>query len=135
MSASIQIKGVDELIAKLGKVVGVDVLVAPMQRAVRRLQYDMKEYPPQPPRSSYRRTGTLGRKWTVRVTRLANGLRGKVRNKTWYAPLVQHDRRFARPHQTLQHQSTGWITDAQAMDRNEKAIAADFEATIQRAMA
>jgi hypothetical protein len=135
MSASVQVKGVDQVIAKLGKVAGVDILIPAMNRAVLRLQRDMADYPPQPPRSSYRRMGTLGRKWTVRVTRLANGLRGTVGNNTWYAPLVQHDRRFSRPHQTLQHQGTGWITDAQAMERNERAITADFEATIQRAIA
>lgn len=130
MSASIQIRGIDQAVKKLGLVATTTMLEPPMQRAVLRLQRDMAEYPPQPPASTYRRTGTLGRKWTVKVARLPNGLRGTVGNNTWYAPLVQ-SRRF----QTAVHRRHGWITDTQAVNQNERAIVADFEAALKRATA
>ena len=45
MSVSIQIKGIDELIRKLGKAEGMKHLRQPMQRAVYRLQARMAQYP------------------------------------------------------------------------------------------
>jgi hypothetical protein len=149
MSASIQIRGIDQALQKLGSVATADMLLPPMQRAVLRLQRDMAEYPPQPPRRPGKRnyirgygfeggpatSEHLGQRWTIKVTRHPNGLTGKVGNNASYAPLVQHDSRFPKPHQTLKHQSTGWITDTLAMNRNERAITADFEAALKRATA
>ena len=66
-NVSIQIKGIDTLIQKLGKVEGTKHLRQPMQRAVYRLQGRMAQYPAQRTNSSYRRTGTLGRKWTSKI--------------------------------------------------------------------
>lgn len=37
----------------------------------------------------YRRTGTLGRRWTIRVQPMVGGARGVMGNVTPYAPLVQ----------------------------------------------
>jgi len=126
--ASIEIKGVDELIKKLGKVEGVKVLEAPMQRAVLRLQRDMADYPPQRPASSYVRTGTLGRRWTVKVRRYASGLEGRVGNNTVYAPFVQSHRFQSRIHRKR------WQTDAKVIDKNRQAIVADFERAIKQAL-
>lgn len=42
--SSIEIRGVDELIRKLGKIEGVKILEAPMQRSVDRLQRDLADY-------------------------------------------------------------------------------------------
>ncbi len=104
-----------------------------MRRAVLRLQRDMADYPPKPKNSSYRRTGTLGRKWTTKVTKTHEGLTGKVGNNTYYAPYVQHDRfKFPKPHQTLKHLETGWITDAQAIEKEATSIIVDFTRIIKR---
>lgn len=126
---SIQIKGVAELIAKLGKLAAVQVLEPPMQRAVYRLQAHMQDYPPAPPRSSYIRTGTLGRRWTTRITKSSKGITGTVGNNTAYGPLVQSER-----FQTRTHRRTGWTTDERAVKDNERAIVDDFEQAIQKAL-
>ena len=126
--ASIEIKGVDELIRKLGKVEGNKILERPMKRSVYRLQRDMADYPPQRPASSYIRTGTLGRRWTVKVSRHSNGLEGRVGNNTVYAPFVQSSRFQAGIHRGR------WQTDTQVVERNRRDIVADFEAEIRRAL-
>lgn len=126
---SIQIKGVAEAIAKLGKMAAMAVLEPPMQRAVYRLQAAMQDYPSAPRSSRYIRTGTLGRRWTTRITKSGNGITGTVGNNTAYGPLVQSER-----FQTRTHRRTGWTTDEQAVKDNERAIVADFEQTIQKAL-
>lgn len=126
---SIEIKGMAELLAKLGKVGVIQVLEAPMQRAVYRLQAAMQDYPPAPSTSRYIRTGTLGRRWTTRIIKSSNGITGTVGNNTVYGPLVQSER-----FQTRTHKRTGWRTDQGAVDKERAAIVADFEQAIQRAL-
>lgn len=139
---SIRIEGVDRVIAKLGKVEGARVLDAPMQEAVRLVQRDMQEYPPPIAmriRSNargtatflgqgYRRTGTLGRRWTVRVRRLGDGVVGSVGNNTHYAPFVQ-SRRF----QAWMHRGR-WQTDALVIQRRRDEIVRRFQAAIRQAL-
>lgn len=126
---SIQIKGVAELIAKLGRMAATQVLEPPMQRAVYRLQARMQDYPPAPRNSRYIRTGTLGRRWTTRITKSGDGITGTVGNNTAYGPLVQSER-----FQTRTHKRTGWRTDKNAIDQERAAIVADFEQAIQKAL-
>lgn len=136
--ASIEIKGVDELIRKLGKVEGVKVLEKPMQRSVYRLQRDMADYPPQRPGSKYIRgygmaggpatSERLGQSWTVKVSRRANGLEGKVGTRVSYAPFVQSERFQARIHRGR------WQTDAKVVEKNRAAIVADFKRAIREAL-
>lgn len=124
---SIEIKGVGAMIAKLGKVQGTNVLRPPMLRSVLRIQRDMQEYPTQRIGSTYRRTGTLGRKWTVRVQQNGPYLEGKVGNNTRYAPFVQSRQFQARIHRGR------WQTDERVVNLNARKIVADFEATIAEA--
>lgn len=160
MPASIEIKGVDQLIRKMGRVEGVKVLVAPMKRATIRIQKDIADYDNSPKPASGEwaawvnshspakarqirgayfakvkelgrhpgRTGTLGKKWTVKVSRSANGVTGKVGNNTEYAPFVQSKRFQARLH------SKRWQTDESVVQRNRNAIVADFEREIRNAL-
>jgi hypothetical protein len=129
MSAvTIEIRGVDALIARLGKVEGTRILEPPMQRAVLRIQRDMQEYPQQRAGSTYRRTGTLGRKWTKKVRQEGEYLTGRVGNNTSYGPFVQSRQFQARVHRGR------WQTDAQVVNRNMDAIVGDFEAAIRRAL-
>lgn len=123
------VRGLDRLLRKLDKVGGVRVFVPPMQRSVLRLQRPLQTYPPQPSGSKYKRTGTLGRKWTVRVTTTANSITGKVGNNTRYGPFVQSER-----FQTRIHRRTGWLTDRRAVQQEERAILADFQQATDRAL-
>lgn len=127
---SIEIKGVAELIKELGLFAALDKLEPPMRRAVYRLQAAMQDYPPAPSASRYIRTGTLGRRWTTKIERSADGLVGTVGNNTAYGPWVQSERFQARV-----HRRTGWMTDERAMRENEQAIVDDFEREIDRALA
>lgn len=130
MSADLQIsiQGVDKLVAKLGQVQSLNYLRAPMYRAVYRLQRTMATYPPPPPKSKYRRTGTYGRLWTTSVDMDSGGLFGKVGIRLSYAPWVGSSRFQARVHRGR------WTTDRQAVDRNRKAIVGDFNAIIKGAL-
>ena len=125
---TIQIKGIDALIQKLGKVEGMKHLRAPMQRAVYRLQGRMAQYPAQRPNSSYRRTGTLGRKWTSKIEQSSTSITGKVGNNASYAPLVQSYQFQARIHRGL------WQTDRYVVDTEYRTIVRDFENAISEAL-
>ena len=127
-NVSIQIKGIDELIRKLGKVEGTKHLRQPMQRAVYRLQARMAQYPAQRTNSSYRRTGTLGRKWTSKIEQGNGSITGKVGNNASYAPLVQSYRFQARIHRGL------WQTDRYVVDTEYRTIVRDFENAISEAL-
>lgn len=124
----VEIRGVDALIAKLGKVQGTNVLRPPMQRAVLRIQRDMQEYPIQRVGSTYRRTGTLGRLWTTRIQQSGQYMEGKVGNRVKYAPFVQSRQFQARVHRGR------WQTDERVVNLNARTIVRDFEATIAEAM-
>ena len=124
-----QITGIDELFRKLDALTAVGRLKTPMQRAVIRLQARMAVYPPPPPNSRYRRTGTLGRRWTTEIQEFPDGVTGKVGNDTIYGPLVQSSKL-----QTATHKRTGWQTDAQVVEQESVAIVADFEKAIADAL-
>ena len=129
MPINIEIHGIDQLIKKLDRVQAVQVLEAPIQRAVLRLQRDMAEYPPQRTGSRYRRTGTLGRRWTTRVNRSGNGVEGRVGNNIAYGPWVQSKRFQARVHRGH------WTnTDEDVLERNRRAIEDDFARAIDQAL-
>ena len=127
-NVTIQIKGIDELIRKLGRAEGMKHLRAPMQRAVYRLQARMAQYPAQRPNSTYRRTGTLGRKWTSKIEQSSTSITGRVGNNTSYAPLVQSYRFQARIHRGL------WQTDRYVVDTEYRTIVGDFENAISGAL-
>ena len=126
--ASIEITGVDELITKLGKVSAMRTLRPAMDKAMFRIQRDMKRYPPKPAGSTYRRgqdprSEDLGNRWTTRVQQSATGLVGTVGNNASYAPWVQS-------HQFQARHMTHWQTDADVVEQNRAAIVADFKRVI-----
>ena len=139
----ITIAGTDQLIARLGRVEGANILRDPMRRAVLRLEAAMKEYPPERPGQRYVRgrgmpdadgivrrltSEQLGKKWTTRIKQEGEYLVGSVGNNASYGPFVQSRRFQARVHQGR------WRTDEQAMNENAAAIIGDFEAAIRRAL-
>lgn len=158
MASSITIKGVDELSRKLTQAQRNDVLVPPMQRAVKAIQKDMAEYPGKPAPGEWARwvnshspekaaqirgaffarlrsggwsgrTGTLGRKWTDSVKRSSSGVVGKVGIKLDYAAWVQSSKFQAGLH------SGRWKnTDDAVIRKHRRAIVADFERAIAKAL-
>ena len=125
---SIKITGLSELVSRLGEAATSEILKPPMHRSVLRLQRDMAQYPSPPAGSTYRRTGTLGRRWTTDVNVTAHGIRGAVGNNTPYAPWVQ-----AEAFQAWMHRGR-WQTDRDVLDDNEGAILADFARTVEQAL-
>ena len=126
----VQVIGLAPLFKKLGNAASIRTLTPPMQRGVLRLQRDMQQYPPRPPQSKYRRTGTYGRRWNSKVSGSASGLVGRVGNNVPYAPFVG-----SSLFQTVWHRRTGWTTDSRAVAANQDVILADFQAAVDRALA
>lgn len=127
--AEITIKGIDKLIAKLGRIEATDILRQSMQRSVFRLQAAMAKYPTQRAGSNYRRTGTLGRRWTTKVAQNGDKLIGTVGNSTSYGPFVQSAMFQAAVHQGR------WQTDEQVVEKERPAIVDDFKRTIDKELA
>lgn len=128
MSLKIEITGVGEVMRKLGSFQGTRVLVKPMEQAVELVRADIATYPLPRLESAYRRTGTLGRRWTKTVRIHGDGVTGTVGNRTSYAPWVQSSKFQARIHRGR------WRTDAMVIERQRRQIVAVFRNAIDRAL-
>jgi len=125
MPASVaRIEGLDKVLKKLDKVAGVNYNV-PMNQALQHLQRRIAKYPPKPSHSTYRRTGTLGRKWTIKVEN--NGRQGEIGNNTPYAIYVQGPRRREF------HKAAGWKSIDEIADSEAGAVIGYFEDEYKRA--
>ena len=147
---SIDIEGLEAVFKKLGKFETLRIMEEPMERSVRKIEYEVKEYPPPPAPGEWaakthpaqkraffallraglikgKRTGTLGRRWTVKIDRTADSLEGRVGNNTSYGPFVQ-SRFQARFHRGR------WKTDQQVVDQLRSEIVKDFEDTARKAI-
>jgi hypothetical protein len=136
MSASVQVKGMEEFRAKM-KAIGEDYFAlrgrndaySAMKRSLYSLVYEMARYP-EIGKSTYRRTGTLGRSWATSweesdITQTGSTLTGKVGTNVEYAPLVQ-SHQFQRDI----HRQHKWITDRQAIEKKRKHIEAEFASSL-----
>lgn len=113
----------------LRRVIEIAGSLAPLrpvvERSVARIQAFMQVYPPQRSGTKYRRSGTLGRRWTTQITTWNDEIIGEAGNNTSYGPFVQSDAFQA-------HWNDGiWQTDAQAIEENRSGIETDFQSTIQ----
>lgn len=124
----LEIRGIQELFNKLDQLEAIDILERPMQRAMLRIENRIKEYPVPPARSTYVRTGTLGRRWVTKVNKLRDGVEGRIGNNTEYAPWVQ-SRRF----QAAIHQGR-WQTAEDVLTEELQTIINDFERAIKDAI-
>lgn len=106
----------------------LEVLEGPLDRGAIRIEAAMKVYPSPPPGSKYRRTGTLGRRWTTRPIRRADEVGREVGNKTAYAPVVQSEDLQAALHRGR------WQTDAQVLQREAPRLLRDVENTLAELM-
>jgi len=117
----VALEGVDELLRRLERAASNAVLRAAMERATALIQARLAVYPPaarkpQPFKTDkqrrfffaalrdgrieapYRRTGTLGRRWTATISGAGLDLVGRVGNNTTYGPYV-----MARAEQAAYH--------------------------------
>lgn len=158
--ASIEIRGVDELIRKLGKVEGVNVLQAPMKRAVGRIHRDIADadnVPAMQPGEwaawvnahSPAKAAQIRAAYWIKVKKLGKhpGRTGKL-EQSWTTRITRSaggltgkvgtNRKYAPWVQSERFQAgfhrKRWQTDQQVVDRNRAAIVADFEREIRRAL-
>ena len=123
-----EIQGLEKLQAKLKKITEFQrVMKPPMTKATALLHDEIANYPPNPAHSTYRRTGTLGRRWTSKVDTHSQGVAGKVGNVTSYAQWVQSNEK-----QVWFHRAAGWKTDKTVTDNQADAIRRLFEDTVNK---
>jgi hypothetical protein len=126
MSDNIHIEGVGKVIKRLDSLGDPAIMRAAMNKSVQHLHRRVAKYPPKPGHSIYRRTGTLGRRWTTKVEQ--GGKRGVVGNNTRYAPYVQGPRRRHF------HKAAGWVTIAEVADEESGAVLGYFEDEYNKAI-
>jgi hypothetical protein len=111
----------------INETMDVDWLYDATEASLAILHDEMARYPAPPANSRYRRTGTLGRTWSSRVSLTSGGVEGELGNNARsprgriYGPYVQDHERQARWHVGR------WQTDRQVADRNEGRIIGIFE--------
>jgi len=88
----------------------------------------MATYPDARPESTYRRTGTLGRRWHAEAKMTSDDVLGLVGNTVPYAPYVQSYEK-----QASMHWGT-WQTDKQVVNETAEQITEIFAEEISRAM-
>ena len=103
-------------------------LRAVMQRSLYRLQIAMAKYPARTSKW-YRRTGTLGRRWTTRIDTVGGRMVGRVGNNTVYAPEVQ-----SATYQRGNAYKMGWQTDWGVMEKNRAIIIREFQDAVGSAV-
>lgn len=118
--ANLELRGLDELIAALGRVEDLPKLLEPATREVlTMLRERMQEYPPPPANSTYRRTGNLRESW--REYPLSSGdVLGRVRSEGAIAPYNRYVQ--AAADQAWMHEGR-WQTEQQvAQEKEEEAV-------------
>lgn len=127
---SVTVTGVEDARRKLASVKGVRWMASPARDAGRLLRNELSKYPPQasPRRGAkvYRRTGRLGRGWSVSVSMLSSSVEIRLGNPVPYSPLVQGERTQARWHRGR------WQTEESVLRRNTDKVAALFNAALER---
>ena len=106
----------------------LDVLEGSLDRGGFRIEAAMKVYPPPPSGSSYRRTGTLGKRWTTKPIRTTTEVGREIGNNTDYAPLVQSEELQSTVHRGR------WQTDAQILQQTAPHLLRDIEDTLTELM-
>jgi hypothetical protein len=153
---TIKIDGLDAVNAKLRKLAAFQQWAsAPMEQTTALIQDKIAKYPRKSPGAfsrlatpgqrraywakvrsgeinhregmGYQRSGTLGRKWTSKITKTADGVRGEVGNNAAHAQFVQSQQR-----QQPFHAASGWTTETQAIEATERARTAVWRAAIRR---
>ena len=124
----INVENIERLARAVGTLRVLDILRAPLIASMAIVVDRMAEYPPQRSGSSYRRTGTLGRRWTQTQPVVEHGateLSVSVGNVTEYGPYVQsatEQRRIFRRR---------WQTDEQVLAATAGTITGIINRAVQ----
>lgn len=127
--ADVELRGLSELYRKLNAVQATDLLVPPISRGALRLQKRMASYPPAIPGSKYKRTGSYGRLWTVKIIRHSNGVTALVGINLVYAPYVGSSLFQWRGHRGR------WTSDQAALVQELPIVTREAQAAVDRALA
>jgi len=119
----IEVFGVPEALAKLTPLEQTAFLEGTLFRAATIIQGELAQYPSQPSGTTYRRTGTLGRRWTSRKDTGGDQIAVEVGNNTEYAPYVMGQGTQAR-------WNSHWQTDAQIAESALPTIQTMIQAQI-----
>jgi hypothetical protein len=123
-----EVKNIDRLQRKLGKVGTAKALLPSMQEAAYLLQRDLKLYPPIRSESKYRRTDRLKRSWTGTASIRSKRAEGIVGTNVTYAPYVQDTSEQSKVHRRPWRKHTVQYI---AKNRRNKIIK-DIQADINR---
>ena len=132
MALEIEVRGLERLARSLGAFEVFRLLRPGMIRGMARVVNAMADYPAPPQASTYRRTGTLGRRWTQTqpsVSESTTQLTVSVGNNTAYGPWVQNEQFQAWMHRGR------WQTDEQELDRAADPLVAELNALVQAELA
>ena len=115
------VQGYDDLMRRFAALpkVAMGETEKAVTKALLYLQSKLADYPPARAESTYRRTGTLGRLWTIArpvVTSSAHVLEARIGNATPYGPYVQDPDKQAECHRGH------WRTTAQVIRANVDEI-------------
>lgn len=124
MTERVRVIGAEKVIKKLNSFGDPAATRRAMDKSLQHIQRRIAKYPPKPPSSRYRRTGTLGRRWTTKIEK--NGSRGIVGNNTSYAPDVQG------PEQKVIFKKIGWKTIGTVGREESDAVIGYFEDEIRK---
>ncbi len=112
MSARLHVYGLDELDHKLDRIARDTraELTRATDEALAYTHGQVPSYPPEPPASDYRRTGTLGREITTEVRTIGSEIVGAIGTATVYAPWVISDKDTVggRGPQAWMHRGRWW---------------------------
>jgi hypothetical protein len=127
---SLEIKGVDDLLRKLGTIEKVQDKLQPVaQREIRRVRERAQVYPPMLPNQRYVRTFKLRRGWADNVERVQSGLVARATNRNVpYNIYVQGHGTQAGIHRNR------WETNKQILERETPAIVRAFDDEITKAL-
>jgi len=104
-----------------------------MARGARRVWQDLPGYPPPPAGSTYRRTGELGRRFSVgEVSVSANSATVPIGNNTPYAGFVVGPD-MGSPHQAWMHRGRWWQLDKE-MEKDVNKVRGPIEEELNRLM-
>lgn len=98
-----------------------------MDKSVKLVQRRQQAYPPAPPSSSYRRTGTLGRRWSTQVRPIIGSVRGEGYNPTPYYPYVQGE-------DQAQVHAGRWTATKEQLKKSENEIVEFHKAGLEDAI-
>lgn len=149
--AVIEVIGLEDVLKRLGDAASPAVLAKGMHRAVAIVQKAVAVYPPASGRSMgpfkserqrryvmvlvstgqipYRRTGTLGRRWTTSVEGSGVDIVGRIGNNTTYGPYVMGNEGT----QASYHVGT-WPRAVEVAERNKGEVVNCFAVVAQEAL-